>query len=131
MRKHTFNNQQGNALITVIFFAAISIIISTTATVIMAVNMLSQTKVQRGVVALSIAESGAENAVLRLLRDPSYTGENDLPIGEGEADITVTGTNPKIIHSTGSIQGFQRSIEVQLGDSGGILTVESWKEIEL
>lgn len=77
---------------------------------------------------LSIAETGIENAMMRLLRNASYTGET-LPVGSGQAVITVTGTQPYVIRSVGSLHSETRTIVVNATRSAGLFTVTSWQEV--
>lgn len=102
----------------------------TTAAVALAISTTRDTTTHTmGERALSIAESGAENAILRLLRDPSYTGEVDLPIGTGTATIVVTGTTSKTITSTAVVGDYSRAVQVELSNTGGLLSVSSWQEL--
>src|SRR5437667_12281441 len=80
---------KGQALITLLFFTIIAITITSAVVLIVVTNSLSGTKFQQGSLAYEIATSGAENALLRLMRDPTYTGET-LAVGVGNADIQVT-----------------------------------------
>lgn len=127
-RKRRDNFQKGQALITLLFFVLISLTITAGATIIIIANSLSVSKLQEGSLAYYMAESGVENALLRLLRDPSYTGET-LPIGSGTAVITVTGGNPKIVVSTGQNGNFKRTIQAEMSYNSGYYTVSNWKEI--
>lgn len=122
------NSERGQALVVLVCFGVIAAtIIASTVLISIATNSASG-KTQGGTVAYDIAESGVENALLRLLRDPSYTGET-LVVGSGSAVITVTGTNPKTIVSQG-IQGIhRRTLEAIASDSGGVLSVTSWREL--
>lgn len=124
---HKFFLQKGQALITLLIFVVVALTVTATATVLFVSNSQATTKLEVGLNALDIAESGAENALIRLLRDSTYTGET-LPVGSGTATITVTGTNPKTITSTGRMGNFTRIIQVVVSYSS-ILTVTSWKEI--
>lgn len=127
---HSRNSQLGNALISVIFFAFISITISTAAIIIISNSMLSSSKIQSGAEAYSLAESGAENAVLRLLRNPSYTGGETLTLDNGQAIATVSGSEPYVITSQGRSGNFVRTVQVQLGyNDQYVLSIQSWKEI--
>lgn len=104
-------------------------IIITTASIALVLNSSQATsKVYQGATSLDIAESGAETAMIRLLRDVNYTGEA-LPVGGGQAVITVSGTNPKTIISKGTLNNFTRTIRVIVDTSNNVLTVTSWKEI--
>ncbi len=120
----------GQALITLLFYVMIILIITTGAVMLIATNSLSATKLQEGVLAYSIAEGGAENAVLRVLRDPNYTGESNLIVGDGTADIVVTPGNPVTIISTGTLNRFKRKIQVNMTRTSGYYSIVSWREIE-
>jgi len=135
MKHNQKYNNQGHALISLIFFAVISITISSAAIIIMATNSSSTSQLEQGTRAYSIAESGAENAILRLLRNPLYTGEEldetELGIVDASATIVVTGSDIKTITATGEINNFRRTVEVILEYVGGELIISSWKEVTL
>lgn len=102
----------------------------TTAAVGLAISTTRDTTTMTlGERALTVAESGAENAILSLLRNPSYTGESNLSIGPGSATITVTGSSPLLITSTGVVGDITRAIRVQATIVAGQLTVASWQEL--
>lgn len=124
---------KGQALITLLFFTVIGVTVTSAAVVMILVNSLSGTKQQQGEIAYEVAQSGAENGVLRLLRDPTYTGET-LTVGSGgSATITATGNgtvnNPYIIVSKGTNGIFLRQVEVQATYLNNTLSVTSRKEI--
>lgn len=83
--------------------------------------------------AYDIAESGAENALMMLLRNPNYytsQSTETLTVGEGVATITVTGSNyTNIATSSGKIGNYVRTIQVTTVNNGGQMVVQSWKEI--
>lgn len=128
MIKKIFNFQRGQALVTLLIFMVVAIIVTSAAVVVIFVNSLSSSKLVVGELAYYAAESGAENAILRLLRNPNYTGET-LQIDQGSATITITGTDPKTITSVGNFGNFSRTIEIVVGYTNNILTVSSWKEV--
>lgn len=123
---------RGQALLTLLFFAIIGITVTSAAVVMILVNSLSGTKQQQGEIAYEIAQSGADNAVLRLLRNPSYTGET-LTVGSGSATITATGSgttnDPYIILSQGSFGIFIRKIQVTATYQGNVLNPTGRKEV--
>ena len=124
--------EKGQALITLLFFTIIGVTVTSAAVVMILVNSLSGTKQQQGEVAYEIAQSGAENGIIRLLRNPSYTGET-LPVGSGSATITVTGSgtvaNPYVILSKGTNGIFVREVQVNATYQGNLLSVTSRKEV--
>ncbi|HUD44121.1 MAG TPA: hypothetical protein VMR41_01120 [Patescibacteria group bacterium] len=86
-------------------------------------NRLTQANVSR-----SIAESGVENALLRLLRNPGYTGEV-MSLNGGTATVQVTGSSSAyMIKSTGVNGNFIHTINVTTQTTNGSMTVTSWSE---
>jgi len=120
--------QKGQALVTLLFFILMSLTITTGAIIIIITNSVSASKVQEGTLAYYVAESGVENALLRLLRDPNYTGET-LMVGSGTTIITVSGDNPKTVLSIGQNGNFKRKIQTQLNYNNGYYTFSNWKEL--
>ena len=120
--------QKGQTLVILLSYMIIAITI-TAASIALVLNSSSGTgKVYQGISALEIAQSGAENAIVRLLRDPNYSGET-LDVGSGQAEITITGTNPKTLISTGTLNNFNRTVQVIIDTTNNTLTVTSWKEL--
>jgi len=118
----------GQALITLLFFVLIALTITSAAIIIIITNSTSASKFQEGTLAYYAAESGVENALLRLLRDPNYTGET-LAIGDTTAVATVSGNNPKTIVSVGQNGKFKRTVQAQMNYNNGYYTFSNWKEL--
>jgi hypothetical protein len=134
MEKSSINiRHNGQALITLLFFTIIGLTVTSAAIVMMLVNSNAGAKLQEGEVAYQVAQSGAENGMLRLLRNPGYLGENDVPIGSGSAKILVSGNgstdNPFVITSTGTVGSFVRKVEIKATYVNNLLQVTSQKEI--
>lgn len=121
--------ETGQALVVLLVFAAIAITITAGAVIVTISNSQATSKYALGEEDLLIAQSGAENAILRLLRDPNYSGET-LNLGFGSATITVTGTTTKTITSASSDSVFKRTIQVSGTLSGNVFTVTSWLETD-
>lgn len=119
---------KGQALVSLLFFIGIAVIVTSAAVVIIVTNNLAASKFELGNLAFGVAESGAENALLKLLRDPNYTGET-LAVGGGDAIITVGGGAQKVITIQGTVNDFVRTIEVRVSYTDNVLSVTSWKEI--
>jgi type II secretory pathway component PulK len=119
--------EKGQALITLLFFIIVAVTITSGAVIVILTNSSATNQTQQGIIALSTAESGAENALLRLLRDPDYSGET-VAIGEGTAQISVTGSGNKTITVEGNNGGALRKIQVETSYNNNILTLISWKE---
>ncbi|MBI3380276.1 hypothetical protein HY029_05990 [Candidatus Gottesmanbacteria bacterium] len=126
--KRSSISNHGQALVTLLFFMIIAITVTSGAVVIILSNSVSASKFDQGNSAYYIAESGVENALIRLLRNPNYTGET-LPIDTGNATIQISGSNPITITSVGTLNNLSRTIQVTVDYTNNILTVQSWKEI--
>lgn len=127
--KHSCHHQSGSILTALIVFVAIGLLITTSATVLLADQMLLGERDAQSASLLYTAESGAENAILRLLRDPSYTGEQ-LPTTEGlTININVQPGPPIVITSQVEASGLTRTVQVELTRLNGVLEVQSWQQI--
>lgn len=131
--KHNFAS--GQALVTLLFFVVIAVTVTSASVIMILTNSQGHSKLEQGTVAYLVAESGIENALLRLLRNPTYCGEV-LPVGDGSATITVAdanntcnGASPFTITSVGRVRDLSRTIQIvgTYGISG--LTISSWREL--
>ncbi|HLC94332.1 MAG TPA: hypothetical protein VJH96_02090 [Patescibacteria group bacterium] len=127
-RKSRLFFQKGQSLVLLLVFASITLVITSAAVILMVVNASSTTKLQEGTRAFYLAEAGGENAILRLLRNPSYTGET-VSLEGGIAEITVSAGDPKTILSKGTSGNFVRYIEIVVSYNNNILTIISWREV--
>lgn len=123
------NLKTGQIAIMLVLIIVVLTTITTAAVAVAISSTRDTTTLTLGEEALSIAESGAENAILRLLRDSTYAGEVGLPIGLGNATITVTGTTTKTITSKGVLGTMVRTIQATVSNSSGQYTVSNWHEL--
>ncbi len=132
--------KQGQTLVALLIFVIIVTTITSAAVSVMILNSVGASKFEQGYETQQMAESGAENAVLRLLRDPNYTGTNyngepPLSFGSGTSVSTLvskTGISPNIVYtivSTATNGNFTRKIQVTATYNSNILTLTSWKEV--
>ena len=127
INKSFFQKKRGQALILLLIFVGISMIISTSAVLIMAVNALTNSTFQEGIQTHTLAETGAENAIVRLLRNPNYSGET-LTIGSDHATVVVTGAGTKTITSTGTSGSYSQTVTVVAVINSSGVTIQSWKQ---
>ena len=118
-------NQKGQVFVTLLFFVIIGITIISAETIVLFTNILSASTTEQGTNAYYVAESGIEEALLRLNRNPGYAGEV-LTVGEGNAVIQV---DNGIITATGTYANSIKKIQVQTVNNNGELKIVSWKEI--
>lgn len=117
----------GQALTSLLIIMFVGLSIITTSVGLINTNISSTFGLIEANDALVIAESGAEDALIKILRNPNYVG-GTLPINGGLATISIASTNPYTFISQGVIGQHQRSIQVTINNSSGITTVSSWKE---
>lgn len=122
------NASKGQALVILLVYMVISLMFLSAAIIISIANSQSSMQEQEGNVALNIAESGLENALLRLLRDPEYSGET-LTVDGGTATVTVTGSDVKMIRSDSRIFGFAGTVQATVAMSDGTFTILSWQQL--
>jgi hypothetical protein len=128
-RRKIHHRKKGQTLIILLVFMMIAITVTSVTVTTSLVNTQNTDKMQEGIEALHVAQSGAENAMLRLLRDPTYAGET-LTVGQGTSIITVTGTTTKTIVSIGKYGRYVRKVQIDVGNTNGILVVTPpWKEV--
>ena len=126
--KNNISNNKGQALISLVFFTMIGMAIAIAAIIATLSSTIASSKFQSGTLTFSEAESGAENAYLRLLRDPSYKGETML-INGATVIATVSGSTNLTIDSKATSGTFSRVVEVKLQYITGKYIIQSWKEV--
>ncbi len=84
---------------------------------------------EQGNYAFAVAESGAWEALIRLLRDPNYSGTQGQPLSLNGGSAQIQVSNGTII-STGTFNNVVKKIEVQTVYNNNILEIVSWKEID-
>jgi Tfp pilus assembly protein PilX len=134
-------NQQGQALITLLFFMIIGVTLLTAASIVTLGNVASTSSAEQGTIAYYNAEAGIEDALIQILRYPpgyatSYNGTTiTLPNNMGTATITVnpsTTTSPPpstiSIISVGFYGSAKRTVVVVETNGATGWTQTSWQE---
>ncbi len=122
------NNQKGQTLVILLTYMVIAIIVTTASIALIMNSAINTDKLYQGTTALDVAENGVENALMRMLREPGYSGEI-LTTEGGTATVEVVGTNPKIITSRGRLNDFNRTIEATVNTTNNVYVITSWKEL--
>lgn len=122
--------KKGFTIVMLLVFMVIAITVTSASVILLITNAQSTDETSEGLVAYSAAESGAETGLLRLLRNPSYTGESGVAIGSATVDITIAPTPPstKELTAIGKYGNFLRRVRVTL-DTSTSVNVTSWKEV--
>lgn len=123
------NNNKGQVLVMLVVFVSIMTAVITMAVSLMIANSASANKFELGVVSVEAAESGAEVALLKLLRDPvNYTGET-FTLDGISVTVNVSGVTTKTIVSTAVLDGITKKVQLIINDPvSDAMTITSWKE---
>lgn len=127
-KTHLKSSKSGSALVVLLVLMVVAITITSAAVMITLVNSQATTRGVMGEYTLDIAESGAENALLRLLRDPNFAGET-IQVNGGISTSTISGSPNKTIVSDGKLGAFTRKVQVTVSYTNDIMNIISWKEI--
>lgn len=128
MKKTNLKNTKGQALILLLVFTTVGIITASSAIAISIINSQSANQFEQGQYALSLAETGVENAIIRLLRNPTYSGEV-LNIDTSSVTVTVTGAATKTIVAKSQDGNLVRTVQV-VGNLTNTFSITSWQEID-
>lgn len=116
-------------MITMLYIMVIGILVTTGATYAVIANTQGSTIFETGALARQAAESGIENALLRYIRNPSYSGET-MTLSTGQSVTTTIIIDSGVtVTSSGNVGGTIRQIEATIQYNDGILEVLSWKEL--
>lgn len=125
MKKHA-----GQTMVLLLVFFAVAMTVTTAAVVTIVANTQSASDQELGLLAYQIAESGAEDALIRLIRNPNFASAGyTLTVGSGQATIAVSGVLTKTILATGVVSGYSRSVQVTAANSSGLIQVTDWSEV--
>jgi len=137
MRKYTYlkkNRYTGQAMIAILLVLALAIIFINTAAVIYLTETDFSFNSRKSNEIYYNTESGLENAILQLLRQPNYSGES-LTFDDSNVTINVTagpGGNQKTITATGKSNSnkFIRILTSIVEINNRLLNLVSWRENE-
>lgn len=124
--------KKGQTLASLIIVVAISIIIISSILGMVISNNLATAGIQQAALVRNAAESGMENALLRLLRDPTYAGETLPALINGYTTVvTVSGSDTeRTIESVASSLAYRRKITVRITYNENVMVINSWNDTE-
>jgi hypothetical protein len=117
----------GTALVTFLIFSLIALGVATSLVATIVSSSYGANRIQQSGNILKAAESGVENAIIRILRDPDYTGET-MQINEVTVQIQISGTNPIDIYSTAVLGSISRKIHASISINDLEYQVISYQE---
>ena len=118
-------SEAGQTLVSLLVFSVVALAVTTTA-ISVTINTSQATQaVENRVYIQHAAQSGIENALLRLLRDPTYGGET-ITIDDVTIVTTIVGSDPYTITATADNTRFSHTEEAVVTYTNNILTISSW-----
>lgn len=121
---------KGQVLTSVVVFMAFGLSVIALSAVLTVINIQNTVKSTQSVQVLNYAEAGAEDGMLRLLRNPGLLGETPLVIDGVSVSVVITGDAVnKTITSTASYNGFTKKVQVTASLANDKLTLVSWKQV--
>lgn len=117
--------EEGQTLVSLLVFSVVALAVTTTA-ISVTINTSQATQaVENRVYVQHAAQSGIENTLLRLLRDPTYGGET-ITIDDVIVETSIVGSDPYIITATADNTRFSHTEEAVVTYTNNILTISSW-----
>jgi hypothetical protein len=89
--------------------------------------LISQSSIQ----ARNLAVACGEEALQQMHDDTSFTGTNNLSLGQGTCTYTVTnlGGSSRQVDANGTVNGVVRKIQIYATIGSSSISVTSWKEV--
>ena len=125
-----YNNQSGvAALLVVIIISAAVLVMAYSASVLGLGELEMGYTSQKGGEVFILTDGCAEEALYRLRLDSNYSG-GALNLSQGSCiiDIVALGDD-RIITVTGTVDDYNKKIEVGITLAGNVVTINSWQEI--
>ena len=118
------------ALMAVLVVGAASLAIASALLVTATDSQRSTLVNQQSAQARSLASACGEEALQQIHDDTSFTGTNNLSLGQGSCTYTFTNTggNNRTITASGTVGNVVRKIQVTLTIGATTLTINTWQE---
>lgn len=86
---------------------------------------------QQSIQARNLATACAEEALQQMHDSTSFTGTNNLTLGQGTCTYTVanTGGSTRTIDTTGTINSVVRKLKIYVTINASSLSITSWQEV--
>lgn len=120
-------NNSGQTLIALLIYMLVAMTITLAAVAVAITNIKANNSFVTGNAALTNADSGVNEAIIQLIRNPSYTG-GTITLNGGTATISISGTNPIVITSVGEIGNFKRTVTADATSSNNLISITKWNE---
>jgi hypothetical protein len=130
--KLKINNKGYVALVTVLIVSAVGLAIATTLLLYAIGVSKSSITYDSSDQARAYADSCAEEAIVRLKRDISYTGNETLTFDYGSCEIRPvlgSGNTDRTVQTIGNVGNTYRKVEVQISVVNPQTQINIWEEV--
>lgn len=130
--KINYPSQHGYvALISVLIMSAVAIAIGTTLLISGTDGQRSTLILQQSMQARNLANACVEEALQQMHDSTTFTGTNNLSIGQGTCTYTVTNTggSNRTIDTIGTVGNVVRKNQVYVTIGASSISVTSWQEV--
>ncbi len=130
MRNLKFDNRGVAALLTVVIVSAAVLVIAFSASILGMVEMDMGYTAQKGQESFSFATGCGEEALRQLQLNASWSG-GTLSFADGSCIIEVVANgNNRTITVLSGVNNFNKKLQILVTVNNGIVTLNSWQEIE-
>lgn len=126
-----FKNQKGvTALLTVLIISSSALILALMSSSFGLGDLSSSFLLSEADRTMALTEGCAEEALRQIKINSGYTGESlSLENGSCIINVSLDGSN-RTIEVVGSVNNYQKKIEIEITLSGNQIIINSWKEVE-
>ena len=121
-------NKSGQAaLATIILIGGLISLIALLLIIIISANISSVYALQANQKALAVANAGAEDALIQLIRNKNFSGNYSFYVGEDLASVTVTNSGSSAtIDSVATVLNYKRRVKVlvSLDENGEVRIIK-------
>jgi DeoR/GlpR family transcriptional regulator of sugar metabolism len=130
--KHRVRTQSGYiALMAVLIVGAASLAIASALLLTAADSQRSTLVAQQSAQARNLATACAEEALQQINTSTSFTGTNNLSMGQGACSYTVAnaGGSNRTITASGTVDTVVRRLQISATVGATTITISSWQEV--
>lgn len=120
---------QGQALLPVLIIMVVVLILGAAVLDLSISGLLVSSYFQEGEATLMATEGALENGLLRILRNPSYSGES-LQVGDASCIISISGQSPVVMNASCDSGRAIRRLQAEINFVAGEMIVDNILEIE-
>ena len=121
------------AMMSVVIVGAAALLMTFTASIVALGDLEQSFVAQQGAEAFSVTDGCMEEALRRLRLDDQYavSATENLTLSNGSCTIDVTdlGSNQRRVIVVGTVEDYNKKIQVELTLTGNVITIDDWQEL--